>query len=143
MLRPQFSQVILRSAGLLLAGGLQIWSRDWHVLLVQRLRISEYGPTTFWYATLDILLGVGGGFLIAAAVLPRGTQAGAPRISNSVLSLSILLPAVGLALKWGAAVSGFYLPVRYLVITDWALESAFPALWLGFSIGVLINQLRK
>jgi len=142
----RFSQVILRCAGLLLAAGLQIWSSDWHVFFMQRLIISQaqFDAPTFWLATIDILLGVSSGFLIAVILVPKPTQA-IPKIPGSVIALSIFLPTVGLAIKWGVATNAFHLPIRYFYLqaTEWAIDSGLPALWLGFSIGVLVKQLQK
>ncbi|MCL5429628.1 MAG: hypothetical protein M1347_07530 [Chloroflexi bacterium] len=126
---------------MLLAAAFQIWSRHWHLLFTQQLNITagQFDAAALWFSTFDIVLGIVSGALLAAAIIPKATG---PRIPRAVIALGVLLPAIGLAIKLGTATGIYYPPLTYLMVCEWAVNSGLPPFWLGFTLGVLVKQLR-
>lgn len=143
-MRARLLQVILQSIGLLMAAGIQIYMDYWSLLFGQRIDQLLFDTATFGIATIETILGLVSGFLIAVSLFSRSAQMALPKTSGIVIALSILLPTIAVAIKGIAAATGFGLfPMSFMSVWNWAIFSQAPSLWLGITIVALIYRLRE
>lgn len=143
-MKPRLLHVIFQSIGLLVVAGIQIYMDYWGRLFEQRIDQLLFGTATFGIATIETILGLASGLLIAVSLLPRSAQMISPKTPDIVIALSILLPTIAVAIKGIAGATGFGLfPMSFMSVWNWAIFSQAPSLWLGIAIAALIYRPRE
>jgi hypothetical protein len=142
-MRSRLLMTILQSVGLLMAAVIQIHLVYWSLLFSQRIDLLLFDIATLRIATIEIILGIVSGFLIIVSIFPWSAQMVFSKTADTVIVLSILIPAIAVAIKGIAAVTGFGLfPMNFMPVWNWAIFSQTPSLWLGIALARLIYRFK-
>lgn len=141
MNRSNYPLPLLRVLLIIFATGLQIWAEEWRPIYQQRITLLQFGTDTLWLGLTESLLGIISGFLIALALFPKLQD----KMPTLVFIVALLLPAFGVALKLGYAVTIIRLPVSMglqILISNWALSSV-PSILLGMTSALFFKRARE
>lgn len=123
---------------------LQIFSQSWQIEFNTQMNLLNYGKPMFEAALVGALLNILSGIILATLFFYFGMNMSVGFPTKSLFRLiNFFIPLIAVILKLLFSVGAFHLSLRYLLFSQWLLQTPIPSVWLGISIGMFFTVSHK